>query len=218
MAILHRADIRPKKLDLLGEWVPAQPWYAGGEHAELIAVGAFRFDDPLGEVGIETHLIQTHGSSDDGATYQVPLTYRGAPLPGGESLLIGTMQHSVLGRRWVYDGCGDPVYATALAAIILGSATQAEEYVQRDGRLERRTPTASVMGIGRVGNEVTTVWGVEDLQCSSTGTRTVITAPTLELTLLRAVEPAAHAADEAALLGRWVGQNEPVLLATARNP
>ena len=40
----------------------------------------------------------------------MPVTYRDAPLPGADAWLIGTMDHSVLGKRWVYDGVGDPVY------------------------------------------------------------------------------------------------------------
>ena len=212
VAILHRADLRPTKLELLGGWLPAQSWYAGAEHSQLVAVGAYRFDDPLGEVGIETHLI----CADGGPILQVPLTYRGAPLPGGERLLIGTMQHSVLGQRWVYDACADPTYATALTAVILGSATQAEEYVEVDGRRDRRTPTVFVTGTGQADNEAPAVQELEDVDCSSDGNRTVITARTLELTLLRVVDPAAHTTDEHALNGTWAGQEQPVALATAR--
>ena len=47
----------------------------------------------------------------DGPVYQVPMTYRGMPLDGADAFLIGTTDHSVLGRRWVYDACGDPVFA-----------------------------------------------------------------------------------------------------------
>lgn len=56
----------------------------------------------------------------------MPLTYRGAPLPGAEPWLVGTMEHSVLGRRWVYDGCGDPVHVAALVATILAGGIQAK--------------------------------------------------------------------------------------------
>lgn len=211
VAILHRAHLRPTKLELLGDWLPGQSWYAGTAHSQLVGVGAYRFDDPLGEVGIETHLIR----ADGGPILQVPLTYRGAPLPGGERLLVGTMEHSVLGPRWVYDACGDPVYATALTAIILGPATQAEEYVEVDGRRDRRTPTVLVTGTGPADNEAAAVQELEDLDCSSDGTRTVITAPTVELTLLRGVDPATQA-DEHALLGTWAGQEQPAPLAMAR--
>ena len=38
----------------------------------------------------------------------VPLTYRGAPLAGGEADLVGTTEHSALGTRWVYDAWRRP--------------------------------------------------------------------------------------------------------------
>lgn len=43
----------------------------------------------------------------DGRVLHVPLTYRGAPHPDAD--LITTMHHTVLGDRWVYDGCTDPI-------------------------------------------------------------------------------------------------------------
>jgi len=39
---------------------------------------------------------------------------------------------------WVYDGCGDPVWATALATTMLTGGTQAGEFVDMGGRLEAR--------------------------------------------------------------------------------
>ena len=29
MALLHRATLRPTKLDLLTAWLPSQPWFLG---------------------------------------------------------------------------------------------------------------------------------------------------------------------------------------------
>jgi Maltokinase N-terminal cap domain len=46
--------------------------------------------------------------------HHIPLTYRDDPLQGGEAWLIGIAEHSVLGRRWIYDACGDPTYAAVL--------------------------------------------------------------------------------------------------------
>src|SRR3954451_22866156 len=116
MALIHRATIRPTKAELLADWVPTQPW---GER-EFELVGAYRFDDPDGEVGIETHVL----ASPDGDLLQVPLTYRGAPLAGAERFLVCTMEHSVLGPRWIYDAVGDPVYAAVLASVLRGDAAQ----------------------------------------------------------------------------------------------
>jgi len=46
----------------------------------------------------------------------VPLTYRGAPLDGAEDALVGTTEHGVLGRRWVYDGTREGSGGSARAA------------------------------------------------------------------------------------------------------
>lgn len=56
---------------------------------------SFRYDDPEGEVGIETLIVRVA----DGELLHVPVTYRGAPLEGAEPWLMGTMEHSVLGSR-----------------------------------------------------------------------------------------------------------------------
>jgi hypothetical protein len=102
-------------------------------------VADYRFDDPAGEVGVETILWRT----DRGAILQTPLTYRAAPLADAETHLIGTSEHSVLGRRWVYDGCGDHVWAATLAETILtGRRRRPGADVLRAGRRACRCPTA----------------------------------------------------------------------------
>jgi len=144
MALLHQATVTPSKLELVRDWLPSQPWYLGEQGADLAPVAAYRFDDPDGEVGVETILT----AAPDGAVFQVPVTYRGAPLDGGEAWLIGTMQHSVLGARWVYDGLGDPVYLAAVAHAVRTGGRQAELLIEIDGQLVTREPTASVKGSG----------------------------------------------------------------------
>jgi len=119
MALIYQAELRPTKLELVSGWAPSQPWFAGDASTAPHSVGAYRFDDPEGEVGVETLLVR-HG---DGPTLQLPLTYRGVPLADADEWLIGTMQHSVLGTRWVYDGAGDPVYLQTLASVIVGGLT-----------------------------------------------------------------------------------------------
>ena len=124
MSVIHRTTLKPSKLELLTEWLPTRPWYRGGPGAstpELVKSGGFRLDDPEGEVGIE-FMVASDTSTPDPATYLVPLTYRGAPLEGAEDALIGTMEHGVLGKRWAYDGCFDPVLVTELLALIEGRA------------------------------------------------------------------------------------------------
>src|SRR5689334_24989492 len=102
MAIFHRAKLRPTKEELIAAWAPTRSWGpAAGDTLDVI--GSYRFDDPEGRVGMETHLVTAAG-----ALFQVPLTYRDEPLAGAEAALISEMEHSVLGTRWVYDGLRDP--------------------------------------------------------------------------------------------------------------
>ena len=123
MAIIHTtATLSPTKLELLASWLPAQPWYLGqGHQPELARAGGFRLDDPQGEVGIE-FMVVTDGSGHRVVTYLVPMTYRASALASADGALIGTAEHGVLGRRWIYDGVHDPVLVAQLVALIQGDA------------------------------------------------------------------------------------------------
>ncbi len=122
MAEIHQATITPSKLELVTPWMARQRWYAAkGRLPQLRKIWSWRLDDPAGEVGIETLLVVDEAGPEP-VLYQVPLTYRGAPLEGGQAALLGTMEHSVLGARWVYDAPHDPVYAAALLALVQGHA------------------------------------------------------------------------------------------------
>ncbi|MEV7687883.1 maltokinase N-terminal cap-like domain-containing protein [Streptomyces bungoensis] len=122
MAVIHRTTLTPTKLELLTAWLPTRPWYRGGADAPVLEKsGGFRLDDPEGEVGIE-FMVATDTSAPEPTTYLLPLTYRGAPLAGAERALVGTAEHGVLGKRWVYDGCHDPVLVTELLALVQGRA------------------------------------------------------------------------------------------------
>ncbi|KQY24705.1 hypothetical protein ASD16_04145 [Cellulomonas sp. Root485] len=202
MALLHRATIRPTKAELLADWVPSQPW---GE-PEIGLVGAYRFDDPEGEVGIETHVLST----PDGHLLQVPLTYRGAPLDEAEEFLICTMEHSVLGKRWIYDATGDPVYAGVLASVLLAGVTQAEELVE--GTDTPREPSMRVTGSGSRSGDVP---ALGDVSVSSDGSTTVLDlSAALRIVLCRRLDPQAAPSDhESTLTGTWSGLESPVLLA-----
>lgn len=127
MAIVHEATVSPTKLELITSWLESRPWAGAGEVERL---GSYRFDDPAGEVGIEGLLL-----SRGGAVLHVPLTYRSAPLSGGEAHLIGTMQHSVLGERWVYDATGDPVALECYRRGLAGEQGQAPIEVWSGGKL-----------------------------------------------------------------------------------
>jgi len=109
VAEIHRTTMVPGKLELLSRWMAEQPWYLGknGPPA-LTKAGGFRLDDPMGEVGIEFMFV-TDASEKETDIYHVPLSYRGAPLKGAGVGLLGTAEHGVLGRRWIYDGAHEPV-------------------------------------------------------------------------------------------------------------
>ncbi|MDT9685912.1 1,4-alpha-glucan branching protein [Streptomyces sp. TRM76323] len=117
MAVIHHTALKPTKLELLTSWLPTRPWYGGAGKPELVKAGGFRLDDPQGEVGIE-FIVATDTSGARPVAYLLPLTYRGAPLDGAEHALVGTLEHGVLGRRWVYDGCHDPVLVAQLLALV----------------------------------------------------------------------------------------------------
>jgi len=123
MAVIHHTTLKPTKVELLTGWLPGRPWYRGGPGAgpALANSGGFRLDDPEGEVGIEI-MVVTDTSGPEPVAYLAPLTYRGAPLEGAEHALIGTMEHGVLGTRWAYDGCHDPVFVAQVLALIEGKA------------------------------------------------------------------------------------------------
>ncbi len=214
MALLHQAELVPGKLDLLAAWLPTRAWFPYPADAELTRATAFRYDDPAGEVGIETIVVRAGA----GPLVQVPLTYRAAPLVGADEWLVGTTEHSVLGRRWVYDGCADPVYVATLADVLFGRATQAEEFVaMADGRQLRREPLARVLAestgdaaAGTALHGATALHGVTDSDPA------VIATDAVELVLPRVLGRPAAADALATLTGTWADQPEPVVLACAR--
>ena len=207
MALLHAASIRPTKIEMLSAWVPTQPWFVGDDQG-LEQIGAYRFDDPDGEVGIETFLLR----SGDGPVLQVPVTYRAEPLAGAEEWLVTTMEHTVLGRRWVYDACGDPVYAAALATTILGGGTEAPLEREADGVRTPVEPTVRVVGSG-TSTDVGSV-GLVDVRDVEAGT--VVATSVADLELLRVVGGDTWAMGGETLTGTWDERPEPVLLAVAR--
>jgi hypothetical protein len=184
MAVLHEATLRPTKAEILAEWVPRQPWYTADD-ADFEVLGRFRFDDPAGEVGIETFVL----GRPDGTTFHVPMTYRGAPVPGLDGALIGTMEHSVLGDRWVYDATADPVYLAVLEEVIRTGAEQAEQVVQKADGTTAEVPT-SARAYGRPG--------------TGAGHRVAV---------LRTPDRAPAGDGIPVLLATWPGQDDPLVLA-----
>lgn len=197
MAILHHATLSPSKLELLTGYLGV---------GALTKVGAYRFDDPDGEVGIETHLV----ADPDGNVWHLPLTYRSEPLGGIEEWGVGTMEHSVLGRRWVYNGCADPVYAGRLIATILTGGSQVEEYFDTPQGRQVRPPTATVVGSGEPDSEVPTVTGVH---AESFDADTLIDAGVAQIVVRHNLSTPEPESTSATLTGTWDGSDAPTILA-----
>ena len=132
MAIMDKATVVPSKSTLISAWLDRRPWSEQGSDKVL---GKYRFDDPEGEVGVEAFLLRRGA-----LLLHLPLTYRDAPLPGLDAHLIGTMEHSTLGTRWVYDGTKDEVALTCFQHALIGEQEQAELEVWENGRLIERRP------------------------------------------------------------------------------
>lgn len=203
MALLHAAELTPSKLDALQAWLPNRPWATGAEAIEIL--GAFRFDDPTGAVGIETFLIASAGR-----VLQVPVTYRGSPMTGADDTLVTTMEHSVLGRRWAYDAAADPVYATALVTAILTGGTQADIEYDYEAPPEKLIVTTHVTGTGSPGAELP---ALDPVAAVDSRESTSITAGTTHIELARVVDTTRSSTSAPALTGTWPGQPEPAVLA-----
>jgi hypothetical protein len=204
MALLHEATLSPRKDELVGPWLRTRPWWDGID--ERGPVGDFRLDDPAGEVGIQCFLF---GSADQ-STLFVPVTYRDAPRPAAEASLIGTMQHSVLGKRWVYDGCADPVFVATVVGVIQNGGREAALQLRRtDGSVIVRESTATVRGDGSA------ILPQLDTDRSVSATdevdRTVVRANGLLLAIARRVGAALPPGP--ALIGAFAGGTD-LLLAT----
>jgi hypothetical protein len=158
MAFIHHTTLDPGKLDLIAPWLPAQPWFLGAGVPELAKAGGFRLDDPAGEVGIE-FLVATDGPT----AYHVPMTYRAAPLADADDALLGTTEHGVLGRRWVYDAAHDPVFVAALLALLRGETTAQQQSISdtpddtvitRCAEFDQATGRPTVTASGAAGTDI----------------------------------------------------------------
>ncbi len=205
MALYHRATIAPTKAELIATWAPTQPW--GPSAADPIdVIGSYRFDDPDGRVGMETHLVTAGGT-----LMQVPLTYRDEPLHGAEDALITEMQHSVLGTRWVYDGLRDPRLVIMLAGVAMTGQGEALGMVVYDGRWYIAPSNVRIHGGGWTQRRVP-VDGFE-LE-SDEATASVLRNDGFELTVFRRPVPGPRPA--IGLTATWDGQDDTVILAEVR--
>jgi len=202
MARFHRATLTPSKPELIAAWARTQPWRPP-EDADIEVVGAFRFDDPDGRVGIETHLVDA-----DGTLLQVPLTYRDEPLAGADDALAGQIEHSALGTRWVYDGLADDVYLTMLAAVAMTGQGEAVGMVSVGDRWLVVPSNVRLEGGG---------WGTEPVPVDGFrihddhGASTVLRNDRFQLTFHR--EPRPTPRPPMGLAARWQGRPDGVVLA-----
>ena len=203
MATIHQATLTPTKLELLEAWLPGRHWYPADSAKGLERIAACRFDDPAGEVGVEMVVVR---AGSDGPLVHVPMTYRGAPLEGGEFFLVGTLSHSVLGERWVYDAVGDPVFVEALTVAIRTGGREAPEFVETPDGPKQRDPGMTVRGTGMADTSapIGRLVRVED------GDPAVVVAEAARLDVRRVLrrEPSEG---RLALIAEWEGQQPTVL-------
>lgn len=77
-------------------------------------------------------------SAENPLLYQVPLTERRHPLPGGENALVVTLpDEDGGGARYIYDGPHDPAFASALLRLVLDEGDlKGENTVQGEDALQ----------------------------------------------------------------------------------
>ena len=205
MAIFHLATITPTKAELIAKWAPTRPW--GPSAADPIdVIGSYRFDDPDGRVGMETHLVTAGG-----ALIQVPLTYRDEPLEGADDALITEMHHSVLGARWVYDGLRDPRFVLMLAAVTMTGQGEALGMALHDGRWYIAPSNVRIRGGGWAQERVP----VDGFTLESDDvTASVLHNDRFELTMFR--RPVSGPRPAIGLTANWDGKGDDVILAEVR--
>ena len=202
MARFHLATITPTKTELIAEWAPTQAWGLAAD-VPMEVIGSYRFDDPDGRVGMETHLVTSGGT-----VLQIPLTYRDEPLEGADDALIVEMEHSVLGTRWVYDGLRDPRFVVMLAAVAMTGQGEALGMAVYDDRWYVAPSNVRIQGGGWTQERVP-VDGFE--LDSDDATNTLLRNDRFDLTVYRRPVPGPRPA--IGLTATWDGQASPVVLA-----
>jgi hypothetical protein len=205
MALFHAATLTPTKPELIAAWAPTQSWGLPAE-VPVKVIGSYRFDDPDGRVGMETHLVAAGDT-----VLQVPLTYRDEPLDGAEDALIVEMQHSVLGTRWVYDGLRDPRLVVMLAGVAMTGQGEALGMAVYDGRWYIAPSNVRIQGGGWTQERVP-VDGFELVQDDATSS--VLRNDRFELTVFR--RPVQGPRPAIGLTATWDGEPTGVVLAEVR--
>ena len=110
-------------------------------------IGAFRFVDPNGKVGIETLLVR----ETDGALLQFPVTYREQCI--SDTHEVGTTEHSHLGTRHITKIVADPVAVTEIIRVILEGDTNVQ-------RSDGKTSPYEIRGTGTAGVDTLTLGNI----------------------------------------------------------
>jgi hypothetical protein len=169
-------------------------------------IGSYRFDDPDGRVGMETHLVAAGDT-----LLQIPLTYRDEPLDEAAEALITEMQHSVLGTRWVYDGLRDPLFVVMLAGVTMTGQGEALGMAVYDGRWYIAPSNVRIEGGGWTQERVPVDRFVLE---SDEADASVLHNDRFELTMYRRPAPGRRPA--IGLTACWDNKVEPVVLAEVR--
>ncbi len=204
MALYHRATITPSKPEVVASWAATRSW-CSAEADDIEVIGAFRFDDPEGSVGMETfvaHAADTH--------LLVPLTYRDAPSAEAAAAFIGTVEHTVLGTRWVYDGLGDPTYVRMLAAVSVTGQGEALGMVEVDGRWVMAPTNVRIRGGDGWGVERVPIDGFEPVGVD--GPTQHFRNDGFDLTVHRHLSPGPQ--PTLGLTGTWPGAVAPVVISS----
>jgi hypothetical protein len=130
------------------------------------------------------------------ATYHAPMAYRSAPLPGAEDGLIGTSEHGVLGRRWIYDAAHDPVAVRQPLAFLAGEA-------QAQAQNDSDTPDSSVGRSWIAGGRPVAPTPLSVATTEPGRTTIAVTGPSSEqlaLDLIRVLQPGTPADGHAGLV------------------
>jgi hypothetical protein len=125
------------------------------------------------------------------------------------------MQHSVLGPRWVYDACADPVFvATAIDAISTGAREAALELRRADGTVIARKSSASAHGAGS--GDVPQVDAAAPVRATDTADCTIVHADSVTLAVARRI--GAILPPGPALTGSFAGGNDLLLATVSSEP
>ncbi|MBT2513353.1 1,4-alpha-glucan branching enzyme [Arthrobacter sp. ISL-30] len=113
--------------ELLRRWLPNQRWFpVKNDDFTLESRGAFQLSDETGEARLVVRLLEIGYVKADGTSHsdllQVPLSFRGAPLPGAENALVAEAEvpDSLTGvpagnsdALWIYDAVHDSAFVAA---------------------------------------------------------------------------------------------------------